>query len=267
MFIVVLCKEAFVPENIIYYEQPLNEKIRTFMRLEHLFLQSEHDFMGDDIWQSRSAINTLIEILAIFNRADLKTDFIKELERHAKTLEKMEQNPAVDHNRLAELLREMNHLAQYFHDFNGSLCSQLKQDEFLNTITQRSSIPGGSCSFDIPEYHHWLKQPPELRYEITKKWYSVFETPKKTIMLLLNIMRNSSLPTQQTANNGFFQETLDPNLPCKIIRVAVPANLPFYAEISGGKHRFVIRFINSALSEQSGQTTNDIDFELTRCIL
>ena len=43
---------------MIYFEQPLNERIRTFMRLEHLFDQFQQHQSGDDRWDSRAAINS-----------------------------------------------------------------------------------------------------------------------------------------------------------------------------------------------------------------
>lgn len=252
---------------MVYYEQPLNERIRTFLRLEHLFQQADYHLAGDTIWDTRATMTSLIDIIAIFNRSDLKTEIIKELERHASNLAKMHQNPAVDLSRLTELLEQLTRLTQHFHGTNGQLGQQLRRNEFLTGITQRSSIPGGTCSFDSPEYHHWLQLPAEERQQTLKHWLSSFDRSRQAIDMLMQITRYSSAPTNEHAKSGFFQETLDSNSPCQFIRVGAADNIPFYVEISGGKHRFVIRFIHPIMSNQTGQTDEDINFELTRCII
>ena len=69
----------------VYYEQPLNERMRSFLRLEHLFKQAAYTFRGYSIWDSRSTLNSLTSILEILSRNDLKTDLLKELERQERT--------------------------------------------------------------------------------------------------------------------------------------------------------------------------------------
>ncbi|MDX1595056.1 MAG: cell division protein ZapD, partial [Gammaproteobacteria bacterium] len=61
---------------------------------------------------------------------------------------------------------------------------------------------------------------------------------------------------------------LDPNLPCQMIRVGVDGDADCYAEISGGRHRFTVRFMaQRKLSERAAQVDRTIPFELTCCIL
>jgi cell division protein ZapD len=65
-----------------------------------------------------------------------------------------------------------------------------------------------------------------------------------------------------------YQRTLDPNLPCQLIRIALPADLPYFAELSGGRHRFTARFLHfSAAEERARQTDQDIEFELACCVI
>ena len=75
-------------------------------------------------------------------------------------------------------------------------------------------------------------------------------------------------PTAEEAPEGFFQRNLDPNLPCQMIRVAVPGDAGCFAEISGGRHRFTVRFLSQPkLAERAVQVDQPIQFELTCCIL
>ena len=78
--------------NVIY-EQPLNERVRTFLRLEFLFNEFFSRLEGPSEWDSRNALTSLLDILNIFNRTDLKTEVMKELERQMTTLGALEHAP------------------------------------------------------------------------------------------------------------------------------------------------------------------------------
>ena len=53
---------------------------------------------------------------------------------------------------------QINQITKRLYDINGRVGSHLEENELLQSITQRSSIPGGPYSFDLPEYHYWLTQ-------------------------------------------------------------------------------------------------------------
>ena len=96
-------------EKSVIYEQPLNERVRSFLRLEHLFGISDHHCPQDSQWDSRIAISCFLEILDLLSRSDIKSDLIKELERHTVTLDVLKNNPNVDHHRLSEILNNINY--------------------------------------------------------------------------------------------------------------------------------------------------------------
>lgn len=256
----------FVQKKITY-EQPLNERIRTFLRLEFLFQQAYAHLANDSVWDSRATLNSILEILSIFSRADLKTEVMKELERQITVLERLEQNPGVDRQRLGSLLSDMDALIDHLHASKGQIGQELRQNEFLNSIRQRSSIPGGTCDFDLPAYHYWLQQPPGMRRQQLERWLKPFSTIAQSISLILRLIRDSAPPAREVAEAGFFQKTLEPTPPCHIVRVTVPADSPYFAEISGGKHRFTVRFMEQRIDERPVQTMENVSFELTCCTI
>ena len=82
------------------------------------------------------------------------------------------------------------------------------------------------------------------------------------------MVRNSSDPISEKAETGFYQSPLDPSLSCQLIRVFLPTASRYYPEISGGKHRFTIRFMEESTTDfRPAQSKNDINFELHCCIL
>lgn len=252
----------------VIYEQPLNERIRAFLRLEFLFQQVRHHLSGSSPWDSRASLGSLLDIMSIFGRSDLKSEVMKELERHTATLARLEQNPDVDRAQLSELLDEMDSLIDLLHAHNGPVGAHLKTNEFLSAIQQRSSIPGGLCDFDLPAFHFWLERSNEERMRDLAQWLDSFDAIGRGIMLILKLTRGSNLFHAHVAEGGFFQRTLDPNVPCQMVRVAIPANSPYYAEISGGRHRFSVRFLRQpSTSERAVQTTEDVAFELSSCVI
>ena len=252
----------------VIYEQPLNERIRAFLRLEFLFQQVRHHLGGTSPWDSRATLASLLDIMSIFGRSDLKSEVMKELERHTATLARLEQNPEVDRAQLSELLDEMDLLIDQLHAHNGPVGAHLKCNEFLSAIQQRSAIPGGLCDFDLPAFHFWLERPPAERMRDLTEWLDSFDTIGRGIKLIMRLTRGSNVFREQVAAGGFFQRTLDPNIPCQMVRVALPAGSPYFAEISGGRHRFSVRFMQQAsTSERAVQFPQDVTFELACCVI
>jgi len=75
------------------YEQPLNERIRCFLRLEYLFHSVALSMRGETQWDARNAVAGLIDITDQLSRADIKGELIKEIERHIAILNALRNNP------------------------------------------------------------------------------------------------------------------------------------------------------------------------------
>lgn len=255
-------------KDAIIYEQPLNERIRTFLRLEFLFSQASQHLYDNSVWGSRNTLTSLLDILSIFGRTDLKTEVLKELERHSATLSRLESNPDVDHGRLKKELAGLATLGRKLHETSGPIAADLKTNEFLSSIQQRVAIPGGTCDFDLPSFHFWLQQPAKQRTRDLANWLNRFEAIAEAIQAILRLVRESATLKPVTAEAGFFQKTLDANHPCLLVRAAVERNLPYYAEISGGRHRFTVRFMQASVEDgHVRQATEDIPFQLECCVI
>ena len=53
---------------------------------------------------------------------------------------------------------------------SGKTGQELRENEWLMGIKQRSAIPGGVCEFDLPSYHFWLNQSAEVRRLDLNEW-------------------------------------------------------------------------------------------------
>src|SRR5210317_2411283 len=78
------------------YEQPLSERVRTFLRLEFLYQQMLYNSEREADWATRATISTLLEILAILSRGDVRSDVHKELDQQLGILQKFRSQPGVE---------------------------------------------------------------------------------------------------------------------------------------------------------------------------
>ena len=237
------------------------------MRLEQLFQQIDYFLKGSSIWESRGVISTLLEIIAIFSRNDLKSEILKEVDRHSNVLNKMNRIEHIDQQKLQQVLAKLDAIGGELYATPGKIGISLMENELFKCISQRNAIPGGTCAFDLPTYHYWLELGAAQRKRDMENWMQPFAPIRTAIDLLMNFIRQSAFPTEELSINGFFQKTLDHSLPYQLLRVGLPRSQPYYAEISGGKHRFTIRFMQNNGIERPTQSSGDVDFLLTCCLL
>ena len=254
-----------MPDTIIY-EQPLNERIRTFLRLEFLFEGLDIALKGNTESTNRDVIQSLSAILLVFERSDLKQEIIKELERLISNLSALENIPGVDKQALDELLSELDQSVDALHLNKSAIGQALRENDFLYSIRQRSSIPGGTCDFDIPAYHYWLQHTSgESRKQQLLEWAKHFESARSAVNITLKLIRGSTGFSKATASGGFYQHSLDSNQANQLIRVKIAKTTPFFPEISGGKHRFTVRFMQFNINQRAQQYSEDVEFSLSCC--
>ena len=252
----------------IAYEQPLNERVRTFLRIEHLFDLVQHYRDRESEWDSRLSIVALLDILDLLGRSDVKNELIKELERHSATLSALQRNPGVDQERLQTILQDINSYVTTLRDGSCQPGQTLRKDELIGSIKQRVVIASGTCNFDLPGYHFWLNQTAAQRKIRLDEWQQDLTVIRRGLKLALHMIRNSTTPTREKAGGGFFQRPIEANVACQMIRVLLPTESRYFPEISGGRHRFTVRFMQQArTADRPAQTEDDVEFELHCCIL
>ena len=256
-------KEA---ENLVVFEQPLSERMRTFLRLEFLYHQTMYHAENASSWGGRAAVGSLLDILSILTRGDVRSDVLKELDRQTLTLSRYQTQPGVDKNRLQGLLNHITTLQQGLTQAGTQYTQSLKESEFLNSVKHRSAIPGGTCEFDLPDYRHWLNKPFATREGDFGNWINLLTPLCESVSELLWITRASGASSEHVANRGLFQHSLERNTPCQLIRVSLSSQQDCFPEISGGQHRFTVRFLAfSDVRNRPSQVDQDVPFVLTCC--
>lgn len=249
----------------IYYEHPLNERVRTFMRLEFLFKQTRHHLANEAVWDCHAALASILNIQTVFGRSDLKAEIMKELERQSNSLSKHLHTPKVDQAQLRAILDDLENTMERLSGLRGQVGAELKENEFLNTVRQRSTLPGCTCNFDTHVYQYWLERPAKECIKDLNKWLGVFEDLEKAINLSLKIIRESTIPKQVKTDGSAYNQSLDPNMPYQMIRIGLPSDSALFPEISGGKHRFSIRFLEFSKTSRPIQADEIVHFDLACC--
>ncbi len=254
--------------QFICYEQPLNERVRSLLRLEFLFQQMNHALAGHSTWDSRAALLGLFDILTLTGRNEFKSELLKEMERHAAALNRLRENPGVDSATLSAVLAEISLTIGLIHRLDSQALDAVRQTDFLGAIQMRSQVPGGTCRFDLPALYHWLQQDSSTRAQHLQAWSAPFGPMQEAVALVLRLIRSSAVPQPEMAVRGFFQRGLDPNAPNQLIRVLLPPGGTLFPEISGGRHRFAIRFLDQPdPNRRATQSEADVQFELACCAI
>ena len=252
------------PANV--YEQPLNERLRTFLRLDFLYSQSLYHNDKASSWGSRAAMASLLDMLAIATRGDVRSDVLKELERHLAKLNEYQNHPGIDATRLRALMSNLLRLRADLSAAGMAWLQPLRDSEFLAAIKHRSAIPGGTCEFDLPDYYFWLNQPDEARMATFVRWQGLLRPLCDAIAELLWLTRQNGRSTSELARGGVFNVNFDRDTPYQLLRVTLPAGTALYPEISGSHYRCSMRFLEwQGVAARPKQTLDDVPFTLTCC--
>ena len=258
-----------MPPRTVCYEQPLNERTRALLRLEFLFQQIEYATAGSSVWDSRLALQGLFDILDLTGRNELKSELLKELERHATTLGRLRQTPGVHAATLDDVLTKIAQVTQRIHrKLDNPSIDAVRQTDFLSAIHKRHHVPGGACRFDAPGLHHWLQQDGAVRNRHIQEWLEPFAPMREAVVLVLQLIRDSATLRAELAVQGFFQRGLDSAAPNQLLRVLLSVGDGIFPEISAGRHRFTIHFLEQPNpNRRAVQSRADIPFELACCAI
>ncbi len=258
--------QAQAARSPLIFEQPLNERMRTFLRLDYLYGQALYHNEKASQWGSRAAVASLLDILAISTRGDVRSDVLKELERQIALLGEYQDKAGVDSSRLRALLNNLVRLRGVLAGAGATYLQPLRDSEFLAAIKHRSAIPGGTCEFDLPDFFYWLNQDAEARVQTFNEWLGMLRPLCDAIAELLWLTRQNGKQREEVAQGGTFNITFERDNPIQLLRISLPAESGIYPEISGSHYRCSVRFLTwNGLMARPTQAERDIPFLLTCC--
>jgi cell division protein ZapD len=252
---------------VIRYEHPLNERIRTLMRLEDLYARALFFADAESPQAHHAALLALFEITDVAARADLKTDILQELERQRQLLAPLRDNPAIEREALKALLTEIDSVGARLLAQTGKIGAHLRENEWLMAIKQRTGIPGGVSEFDLPAYHYWLHHAPAARQRDLKSWLEPLLPIHAGLSIILRLLRENGKTSHHTAYRGVFQMMLTTAKIAQLLRLTLALDLACVPEISANKYALNIRFLEIAGMDRGAVYDGDVEFDLVFCNL
>lgn len=243
------------------YEHPLNEKLRTYLRLEQLLSQLHNLKALDSEWQQQAFFTTLFALIEVLDRNDIRPDLIKDCERCETALVAWANHPSVSDDKLKPVLQQAVRLQSELLR-SSKFVGNLKEDKFLSPLRQRFAIPGGACHFDLPQLQYWFNLPHAERTLMANTWFNEFSLLQQAVSFVLGFCREKGQFTTVNAQNGFYQHNTEQH---ELLRIRYPLQAGVYPTVSGNKYRYAIRFMQ--LCDENGRSSSEknISFRLACC--
>ena len=250
---------------LILYEYPFHEGIRTMLRLEHLFGRLGQLVPRDAPVDHHFALATLFEIMDVAARADLKSDILKELERHRGQMQAFRGHPGIAESVLDDVTGRIDRVFAALNAVQGKAGQALAGNDWLMSIRSRINIPGGTCEFDLPSYYAWQHHPADRRRSDLRGWIETLAPLADALQVLLGLLREGSSPQRMIAPGGQFQQALPPGKVFQLLRLGVDEALGVVPEISGHRLMVSVRFMAPAADGRLRNTGVDTPFEMALC--
>ena len=249
----------------ILYEYPFNEGARTMLRLEHLFKRLGQLQARDEPVDHHFALATLFEVMDVASRSDLKSELLKELERHRSQLQSYRGHPGISEAALDDVVGRIDRTFQGLIEVQGKVGQVLAGNEWLMSVRSRIGIPAGTCAFDLPGYYAWQQYPAERRRADLDRWSSCLAPLAQALQLLLGMLRDSGAKQRMHAASGQFQLRLQESKTYHLLRLYMPADCEVVPEISGHRLLVSVRMLRADVEGRLRPSTEDVDFEMTLC--
>lgn len=250
---------------MILYEYPFNERIRTYLRLEHLFQRLEELLPRSHALDHHFAIQTIFEIMDVASRADMKSDVLKDIDRHKLQLNSYRGNPAISERALVQVVGQLDQCFAELNGLNGKTGQTLTENDWLMSIRSRIGIPAGTCEFDLPAYFEWQHQSVTQRQADLQQWVQCLAPLAEAIALLMRMLRDSGSPQKVIAPNGQFQQNLPQGRTFQLLRLGIDPKLGMIPEISGNRLMVSVRLMKLGADGRLHPAAAEGAFELTLC--
>jgi cell division protein ZapD len=250
---------------VILYEYPFNERIRTYLRLEHLFVRLSELIAREHPIDHHYALTSIFEVMDVGARADLKSDVLKDLDKQKHILDSYRGNPAIAESILDEVIGQIDGCYQALRALPGRVGLPLTDNDWLMSIRSRVGIPGGTCEFDLPAYYAWQHLSSSQRKVDLARWASTLTPLATSIALLLKMLRDSGAPQKMIAKNGQFQQNLPQTRTFQLLRLMLDPATGLVPEISGNRLMVSIRLMRQGEDDRLHLSSDETAFELALC--
>ncbi|MGH1358749.1 MAG: cell division protein ZapD [Burkholderiaceae bacterium] len=250
----------------ILFEYPLNDRMRTLLRLEDVFERMMFFRSGDSNHHHVSAVAMLFDLLDISNRADLRTDLTAEVDGQIAALTAFRNLPGVATETLDLLLAELDRCRTDLAQMENKFGATISENEWLMAVRSRILIAGGAADYDMPSFWAWQNMTPEARRQDIDTWLTPFKPLRSALRITMRLLRESGNWQTLDASDGTFQHSLGGES-YELVRLKVDSPLGAIPDISANKYLLWIRFNAMDRHNRPEAINQPVPFQLNLCSL
>jgi cell division protein ZapD len=252
---------------MMLFEYPLHERTRLFLRLDNTFSRLRHLASVPDRNSHHCAMMVLFELLEIISgRSDLKSELLQEIEKQRTAIYQYQNVAGVDAAAYQAVLGDIETAYQGLVQWTQRPGQNLRENEWLNAVRSRSTVPGGMCEFDLPNYHSWLNLPASMRQMQIDTWVNSFIPLENCLNLSLKLLRGGSADIDAIAIKGQLQQDVRAK-PYQLMRIWIDEQYSAVPEISASKFVVWIRLMQRSTEYKANLLERDVPMKIALCAL
>ena len=251
---------SFSDTHAAIYEEPVDERIRKFLKLESYFLRINKHKEIENSYDSFAVLYNLISLYQMLSRAEVKRELIREIDFHKSRYTEYIKINGSDKIKLNSIMEKQNVILNTLHNLQSNYLNDLHNDElFQHCVKHYDTLSS--------ELDYWLTRDSVWRTNNFDLWIEPLKFIKESTNFILTLIRKSGNFQDKNAEKGFYIQKLDQNKNIQLVRITLSSDVYYYPQISVGKQRINIMFMTKDEANNLVQYQEDVQFLLTVCCL
>ena len=250
----------FSDSHAAIYEEPVDERIRKFLKLENYFLKLNYHKELDTTYDSYVALYNLIMIYNTLTRVEVKSELIREIDFHRQRYSEYIKIDSSDKIKLNSIMEKQNVILNDLYNLKSNYLKELNNDEFFQFCVKHYE----SLNTEID---YWLTRDHAIRLNQIDLWLELIKPIESSVYFCLDILRRSSETKEVCANNGFYLVKLNQEKKVRLLRITMQSDNYFFPRISLGPQRATISFMLLNEDNKYKQIKDNITFVLDLCYI
>ena len=247
----------------VIYEHPLTEHAKLLNKIEVTYSKIKSLLNTRNGLFFANIMFLIIELEELVSGQDIRIDIQKLLNKKKNFLVGLASNPKVNYELLEKTLQELEEADKRLRSVDVPPGNNLQNDHLIQSINCKYNLRGSLFNFELPHLNYWAHRDQKHQLDRIESWLEDLIPIVKTAELILQISRKSGIKTICTAEHGFYQHVNEKQTNLDLMQIKINPNLREFPEITGNKHRVLIRFLEE---NRSGikpiQTENSVKFDL-----
>lgn len=240
------------------YEQPIDERIRKFLKLENIYMKINNHMDIDSKYDAYSTLLNISELFVNLTRSEIKRDLISEIKNQKARYQEYIKLDGADKIKLNSIMEKQNAILKSLHDLEANYLNVLKSDELLQTIIKHINT---SCA----DLDYWLSRDHDFRKNQINVWLELIKPIENSIFFCLDLLRKSSETVEITAKDGMYLLKMNIEKKIRLLRVTMKTDNYFFPRISVGPQRATVAFMTIDDNNKIIRLNQDINFVLDLC--